>query len=55
LILVLLVSDTFNSKIQFNGHEYASADEMPVDARVAYERAIHETPRFIVERDWLQN
>ena len=44
MILVLLVSDTFNSKIQFNGHEYASADEMPVRVRVAYERAIHETP-----------
>jgi len=44
LILVLLVSETFNSKIQFNGHDYASADEMPVDVRVAYERAIHETP-----------
>jgi hypothetical protein len=44
LILVLLVSETFNSKIQFNGHEYASADEMPVAVRVAYERAIHETP-----------
>jgi len=38
------VSETFNSKIQFNGHDYASADEMPVDVRVAYERAIHETP-----------
>jgi len=44
LILVLLVSETFNPKIQFNGHEYASADEMPVRVRVAYERAIHETP-----------
>jgi hypothetical protein len=44
LIFVLLVSETFNSKIQFNGHDYASADEMPVDVRVAYERAIHETP-----------
>jgi hypothetical protein len=44
LILILLVSDTFNSKIQFNVHEYVSADEMPVDVRVAYERAIYETP-----------
>jgi hypothetical protein len=44
LILVLLVSETFKTKIQFNGHEYASADEMPIDVRVAYERAIHETP-----------
>ncbi len=44
MILVFLVSETFNPKIQFNGHEYASADEMPVGVRVAYERAIHETP-----------
>src|SRR5438046_1880043 len=44
LILVLVVSETFKTKIQFNGHEYASADEMPVRVRVAYERAIHETP-----------
>jgi len=44
LISVILVSETFNSKIQFNGHDYASADEMPVNVRVAYERAIHETP-----------
>ena len=34
----------FKPKIQFNGHEYASADEMPVRVRVAYERAVHETP-----------
>jgi hypothetical protein len=38
------VNDRFKTKIQFNGHEYASADDMPVDVRVAYERAIHETP-----------
>jgi hypothetical protein len=44
LILGLLVSGTFKTKIQFNGHEYASADEMPVGVRAAYERAIHETP-----------
>ena len=44
MILVLLVSETFKTKIQFNGHEYASADEMPIRVRLAYERAIHETP-----------
>jgi hypothetical protein len=44
LIFVLLVSETFKTKIRFNGHEYASADEMPVRVRVAYERALHETP-----------
>jgi hypothetical protein len=41
---VFSVSETFKRKIQFNGHEYASADEMPVRVRVAYERAVHETP-----------
>jgi hypothetical protein len=38
------VSETFKTKIQFNGHEYASADGMPVRVRAAYERALHETP-----------
>lgn len=38
------MSETFNPKIQFNGHEYASADEMPIGVRAAYEHAIHETP-----------
>ena len=38
------MSETFKTRIQFNGHEYASAGEMPVRVRVAYERAIHETP-----------
>jgi hypothetical protein len=38
------VSDNFKTKIQFNGCEYASTDEMPVSVRAAYERAIHETP-----------
>ena len=32
------------AKIQFNGHEYASRDEMPVIVRAAYDRAVHETP-----------
>ena len=44
LILVLLVSERFKTKIQFNGREYASADEMPVSVRAAYDRAVHETP-----------
>jgi hypothetical protein len=44
LILVLLVSARFKAKIEFNGHEYASADEMPAAVRVAYDRAVHETP-----------
>jgi hypothetical protein len=38
------VNDRFKTKIQFNGREYASAEEMPVIVRVAYERAVHETP-----------
>ena len=44
MILVFLVSETSKTKIQFNGCEYASADEMPVSVRAAYERALHETP-----------
>jgi len=38
------VSERFKTKIQFNGREYASADEMPVSVRAAYDRAVHETP-----------
>ena len=30
--------------IQFNGREYASADEMPVSVRAAYDCAVGETP-----------
>ena len=39
-----LVDERFKTKIQFNGREYAAADEMPVRVRVAYERFLHETP-----------
>jgi hypothetical protein len=41
---VFSVSETFKPKIQFDGHEYGSADEMPLDVRAAYDRAVHETP-----------
>ncbi len=44
MILVSSVSASSNSKIQFDGREYASRDEMPVSVRVAYDRAVHETP-----------
>jgi hypothetical protein len=44
LILVFSVSARFKTKIQFNGCEYGSVDEMPVAIRAAYDRAIHETP-----------
>jgi hypothetical protein len=44
LILVFLVSAKSKTNIQFNGREYAGADEMPVSVRVAYERGVHETP-----------
>jgi hypothetical protein len=55
LILVFLVNETFKTKSQFNGHEYANADEMPVSVRAAYDRVIGETPCFIPEPDWPQN
>ena len=44
MILVFLVSARSNTKIQFNGREYASADEMSVSVRAAYDHAIGETP-----------
>ena len=44
MIPVLVVSERPGAKIQFNGHEYASRDEMPVIVRTAYDRAVHETP-----------
>ena len=40
----VLVSATSKGKIYFDGREYASRDEMPVPVRVAYDRAVHETP-----------
>jgi hypothetical protein len=39
-----LVSARPKSNIQFNGREYANADEMPVDVRAAYDRAVEEMP-----------
>ena len=32
------------TNIQFNGREYANADEMPSDVRAAYDRAVDEMP-----------
>jgi hypothetical protein len=43
LILVFLVSARSKTKIQFNGREYTSLDEMPISVREEYDRAIHET------------
>ena len=39
-----MVSARPKSNIQFNGREYANADEMPVDVRAAYDRAVEEMP-----------
>ena len=44
MILVFLVSERSKTKIQFNGREYGSTDEMPVSVRAAYDHAIGETP-----------
>jgi hypothetical protein len=38
------VSVKAKTNIQFNGREYANADEMPVDVRAAYDRAVEEMP-----------
>ena len=32
--------------IQFNGHEYANTDDMPIKVRAAYDRAIAEKPEL---------
>jgi len=32
------------TNIRFNGREYANADEMPIDVRAAYDRAVDEMP-----------
>jgi len=37
-----LVSVKPKTNIQFNGREYANADEMPVDVRAAYDRAVDD-------------
>jgi hypothetical protein len=38
------VSATDRTNIRFNGREYANADEMPVDVRAAYDRAVDDIP-----------
>jgi hypothetical protein len=40
----LLVSARSKTKIQFNGREHASAAEMSVSVKAAYDRVIGETP-----------
>jgi hypothetical protein len=37
-----LVSAKPKTNIRFNGREYANADEMPVDIRAAYDRAVDD-------------
>ena len=44
MILVFSVSARSKTKIQFNGREHASADEMPVSVRTTSDRAVSETP-----------
>jgi hypothetical protein len=43
LILAFFVSAKSKSKTQFNGREYASADEMPVSVKPDDDRAVSET------------
>ena len=38
------MSTRTKTNIRFNGREYANADEMPVDVRAAYDRAVDEMP-----------
>jgi hypothetical protein len=39
-----LVSAKPQTNIQFNGREYANADEMAADVRAAYDRAVDDVP-----------
>jgi hypothetical protein len=38
------VSARDKTNIRFNGREYANADEMPVEVRAAYDRAVDDMP-----------
>jgi len=38
------VSAKSKTNIRFNGREYANADEMPVDVRAAFDRAVDDMP-----------
>jgi hypothetical protein len=38
------VNARIKTNIRFNGREYANADEMPVDVRAAYDRAVDDVP-----------
>jgi hypothetical protein len=40
------VSETSKPKIDFDGREYASRDEMPVGVRAAYDQGVGETPQL---------
>ena len=42
--MILAVSAKDKTNIRFNGREYANADDMPVDVRAAYDRAVDDTP-----------
>jgi len=42
--MILVVSARDKTNIRFNGREYANADEMPVDVRAAYDRAVDDVP-----------
>ena len=42
--MILVVSARDKTNIRFNGREYANADEMPVDVRAAYDRAVDDMP-----------
>jgi hypothetical protein len=41
--LIPVFVESASSKIEFNGQEYATPDEMPPDVRLAYDRAVHGT------------
>ena len=42
--MILVVSARDKTNIRFNGREYANADDMSVDVRAAYDRAVDDMP-----------
>ncbi len=41
----------YNSRVIYNGREYASADDMPAEARSAYDRAMQQVSKILADTD----
>jgi hypothetical protein len=52
------VSITLKSKIRYNGQEYSSPAELPLEVRIAYEKALHDgavKKRFVFNGEQFAN